>query len=248
MFSEKDAFQEIKKFSPNFVINCAGKTGRPNVDWCEDHKKETLDSNVFLPLNLAKACEKTGSNLVHIGSGCVYEGDNNGIGFSETDPPNFYGSFYSITKLLSEELLKEHNPLQLRIRMPIDTEMGPRNFITKISTYKKVINIQNSMTIIEDMLEATEILMKKKKTGIYNIVNPGTISHKEILQMYTQLINPNHKYETISLEELHSFTKAKRSNCVLNSKKIESEIKLPNIKTQIEKILKTNQNKKNQTP
>jgi dTDP-4-dehydrorhamnose reductase len=207
-----------------------------------------LDSNVFLPLNLAKACEKTGSNLVHIGSGCVYEGDNNGIGFSETDPPNFYGSFYSITKLLSEELLKEHNPLQLRIRMPIDTEMGPRNFITKISTYKKVINIQNSMTIIEDMLEATEILMKKKKTGIYNIVNPGTISHKEILQMYTQLINPNHKYETISLEELHSFTKAKRSNCVLNSKKIESEIKLPNIKTQIEKILKTNQNKKNQTP
>jgi len=248
ILSQKDAVLEIEKYSPNFLINCAGKTGRPNIDWCEDHKKETFESNVLLPINLAKACEKTKTNLIHLGSGCIYEGDNNGKGFSETDEPNFYGSFYSITKNLSEELLKEYNPLQLRLRMPIDSDLGPRNFVTKISTYKKVINIQNSMTIVEDMLKATQILMEKKKTGIYNLVNPETISHKEILRLYTDLINPNHKYEEITLDELHSFTKAKRSNCVLDTKKLESEIKLPSIKTQVKKILEKHKNEKAKGP
>ena len=38
------------------VINCAGKTGRPNVDWCETHREETYRSNVVGPCVLAKAC------------------------------------------------------------------------------------------------------------------------------------------------------------------------------------------------
>ena len=31
------------------------KTGRPNVDWCEDHKTETLFSNVTAPLIFPRA-------------------------------------------------------------------------------------------------------------------------------------------------------------------------------------------------
>ena len=41
---------------PDIVINCAGKTGHPNVDWCEDHKMETLRSNVTGPLVLLEEC------------------------------------------------------------------------------------------------------------------------------------------------------------------------------------------------
>ena len=33
---------ELDRDRPAVVINCAGKTGRPNIDWCEDHKLETL--------------------------------------------------------------------------------------------------------------------------------------------------------------------------------------------------------------
>jgi hypothetical protein len=29
---------DIDKYKPTNVLNCAGVTGRPNVDWCEDHK------------------------------------------------------------------------------------------------------------------------------------------------------------------------------------------------------------------
>ena len=43
---------------PDIVINAAGKTGRPNIDWCEDHRKETYYSNVTGPVVLAEACSK----------------------------------------------------------------------------------------------------------------------------------------------------------------------------------------------
>ncbi|MBT4191840.1 MAG: sugar nucleotide-binding protein, partial [Candidatus Diapherotrites archaeon] len=122
-----DALDEIRENAPQVVINCAGETGRPNVDWCEDNKQKTFDGNVLLPLNLAKACEETKTKLVHMGTGCVYVGDNNGKGFSEEDEPNFGGSFYSQTKMISESLLKDYDVLQLRIRMPIDSAQGPRN-------------------------------------------------------------------------------------------------------------------------
>jgi 3,5-epimerase/4-reductase len=237
IYSYADALDEIKEKAPKVVINCAGETGRPNVDWCEDNKQKTFDGNVLLPLNLAKACEDVGTKLVHIGTGCVYVGDNNGEGFSEKDEPNFGGSFYSQTKMISESLLKDYDVLQLRIRMPIDSAQGPRNFITKITNYKQVIDIKNSMTVIDDLLAVGKDLIEKNKPGIYNVVNPGPMSHSEILEIYKKIVDPNFSYEIISLEELHKMTKAKRSNCVLNTEKLEREIKIPTLKEQLTSIM-----------
>src|SRR3989344_9520173 len=81
-----DAVRKIMdERKPEVVINCAGRTGRPNIDWCEDHKAETLYSNVTGPLVLSKACLERGVFMVHLGSGCIYQGDYNGKGFSEED-------------------------------------------------------------------------------------------------------------------------------------------------------------------
>jgi len=233
-----DAIKVIKEHNPEVLINCAGATGRPNVDWCEDNKEETFNSNVILPLNLAKACKETNTRMVHLGSGCIYSGDNNGKGFSETDRSNFGGSFYSLTKALSEQLLLDYDVLQLRLRMPIDAEMGPRNFITKITHYKKIIDVKNSMTFVDDLLSVAKVLMERNKTGVFNVTNPGAMSHTEILKLYKKYKNPNFKYEVITVDELNKMTKAQRSNCILNSEKLEKEIKIPDLKTRIEEILK----------
>ena len=61
---------------PEIIINCAGRTGRPNIDWCEDHKAETMYSNVVGPLVLAKVCAEQDLYLVHLGSGCIYQGED----------------------------------------------------------------------------------------------------------------------------------------------------------------------------
>ena len=234
-----DVLKEIEKYKPQWVINCAGKTGRPNIDWCENNKQKTFESNVLLPLMITQACQEKKVKMLHLGSGCVYAGDNQGKGWSETDPPNFGGSFYSLTKALSQEMLKDYNVLQLRLRMPIDDDLtNKRNFIKKIISYQKVINIKNSMTIVDDLLKAAECLMKKNKTGTYNVVNPGPMSHKQILDLYKKFIDPKFTYKIISVDELHKMTKAKRSNCVLNTDKLEKELKLPSLKDQITRIFK----------
>ncbi len=44
--------ETLDREKPDVVINCAGKSGVPNVDWCEDHKMETVRSNVQGPLGL----------------------------------------------------------------------------------------------------------------------------------------------------------------------------------------------------
>lgn len=229
---------EIEKQEPLVVVNCAGKTGRPNVDWCEDHKTETLFSNVTAPLILARACQELGIYMVHVGSGCVYEGYKNGEGFSEDDDPNFFGSFYSKTKAWSEKMLNEFPILQLRLRMPLDGEPGERNFITKITKYPKVISIPNSVSVIEDFLQVGKALMDKKSTGIYNVTNEGTINHQEILDMYKEIVDPNYSYELFSVEEMEKITKAKRSNCGLSTKKLEAEgIKIRPVKEAVRDAL-----------
>ena len=60
--------------APDVVINATGKTGRPNVDWCEEHREMTLQSNVIGALNVAVSCAALGAHLVHLGSGCVFNG------------------------------------------------------------------------------------------------------------------------------------------------------------------------------
>jgi len=222
---------ELDDQEPEVVINAVGKTGRPNIDWCEDHREETVQGNILAPVNLAMQCMKRNIYFVHLGSGCVYYGDNNGEGYSEEDEPNFYGpQFYAKTKIIAEKILKEFPCLQVRLRMPIDDRPHPRNLIDKIRKYDKLIDIQNSMTTVPHMINTIWALMNRRKTGIYNVVNPGTISAAEIMKMYQEIVDPNHKFEAMSLDELDEATKGKRSNCQLSTAKLRQEgLEMPEI-------------------
>jgi|SRR3989344_4940607 len=221
----------LEREKPNVVINCIGKTGDPNIDWCESHREETLQSNLVAALNLGIECARLGIYFVHLGSGCIYSGDNHGEGFSEEDAPNFYGpQFYAKTKILAEKALRELPSLILRIRMPVDDKPHPRNLIDKLAKYSRLIETKNSMTTVPHMLEAILSLIEKRKTGVYNLVNPGLISPAEIMQMYKELVDNSHNFEIFSLEDLNKETKAQRSNCYLNTCKLESEgIRMPEI-------------------
>jgi 3,5-epimerase/4-reductase len=80
-----------------------------------------------------------------------------------------------------EELLKNYeNVCTLRVRMPISSDLSnPRNFITKITRYDKVVNIPNSMTILDELLPISIEMAKRNLTGIWNFTNPGAVSHNE---------------------------------------------------------------------
>jgi UDP-glucose 4,6-dehydratase len=96
---------DIESTKPSHVFNAAGVTGRPNVDWCESHKIETIRANVMGTLTLADVCKQSNLLLVNFATGCIFEYDNShqlgsGIGFKEEDTPNFVGSYYSKTKAM----------------------------------------------------------------------------------------------------------------------------------------------------
>lgn len=209
---------------PDVVINAAGKTGRPNVDWCEGHKEETLHANVTGPLILLEECAKRGIYWVHLSSGCIYTGDNGGNGYSEEDLPNFEGSYYSRTKIWVETMLKEFpNVLILRLRMPFDDSTSDRNLLMKLKKFAKVNDIPNSITYLPDFLKAASTLIERRKTGIYNVVNPGAISPYEIIEIYKKTIDPDHAAERLSEKDLPAVSKVARSNCILSIKKLEDE-------------------------
>ncbi|XP_040376729.1 trifunctional UDP-glucose 4,6-dehydratase/UDP-4-keto-6-deoxy-D-glucose 3,5-epimerase/UDP-4-keto-L-rhamnose-reductase RHM3 [Oryza brachyantha] len=221
---------DIQTIKPTHVFNAAGVTGRPNVDWCESHKPDTIRTNVVGTLTLADVCRENGLLMMNYATGCIFEYDANhpegsGIGFKEEDKPNFTGSFYSKTKAMVEELLKEYdNVCTLRVRMPISSDLSnPRNFITKISRYNKVVNIPNSMTILDELLPISVEMAKRNLRGIWNFTNPGVISHNEILEMYKKYIDPSFKWSNFTLEEQAKVIVAPRSNNEMDGTKLKDE-------------------------
>jgi UDP-glucose 4,6-dehydratase len=71
-------FDVLRKFladaRPDFLVNAAGYTGKPNVDACELHKADTLQGNALFPAVVAHACESLGLPWGHVSSGCIYTG------------------------------------------------------------------------------------------------------------------------------------------------------------------------------
>jgi 3,5-epimerase/4-reductase len=64
-----DVEAELDAVRPTRVLNAAGLTGRPNVDWCEDHKDEVIRVNVIGTLALLDACERRGIHVTNFATG-----------------------------------------------------------------------------------------------------------------------------------------------------------------------------------
>lgn len=235
---------EIEAYRPTCIINAAGVTGRPNVDWCEDHKIETIRSNMIGVLTLFDCAHERDVYVINFGTGCIFEYDQEHPcgslrGFKELDAPNFDGSFYSFTKGMLDRLIDCYpNVLNLRLRMPISDDLHPRSFVTKITRYQKVVNIPNSMTVLHDLLPIIPLLAEKRITGNLNFVNPGVISHNEILDLYKKYIDPSFTYQNFTIEEHDKVVKVRRSNNCLDTALLTSIANIPEIHEAVEALFK----------
>lgn len=155
----------------------------------------------------------------------------------ESYPPNYTGSYYSLTKGMVDRLCWDYkNVLTLRLRMPISDDLNPRNFVTKISSYKNVINVPNSVTILHDLLPVAFEMGQRQITGVFNFTNPGTVSHNEVLDLYREYIDPNFTYSNFSEEEQSKILKAGRCNNYLSVEKMAKavpDLEIPHVKDSI---------------
>lgn len=221
----------LKKVRPELVINCSGVTGVPNVDWCETHRKETLAGNVIAASAISNACYTMGVILGHVSTGCIYDGPRpNDMPWTEEDPPNFdfdagKCSFYSGTKALAEWKISG-NPLAYiwRLRMPFCEEPDPKNLITKLLGYPAICDYpKNSLSHLGECVRAcVDTWDMGLKRGIYNVVNPGALTNREIVAMIQAILNPKRDYDRWIDEPdfYRDISPVPRSNCVLSSKKL----------------------------
>lgn len=220
--------QELRRFilnnDINYVINCSGFTGRPNVDEGEIKKKECWELNVVLPLKVSKICKDLSINYIHISSGCIFSGYEKE--FTEDDDPNFglYGhsSFYSKSKHAFETL--NDYGCTIRVRMPFSDDLHERSYITKIFKYDNLINFKNSKTYIPDLCNFIEYIIEHKvitnRIGVINFVNPDALDTMQVTDLMSvyEIENPKWAYVDPKLLKMV----APRSNCVLSIDKLKS--------------------------
>lgn len=215
-----DAILEIKKYKPSVIINCIGYTGERNVDDCDLNVMRTTQSNIIVPIILAEAAFRTNVKLVHISSGCIYHYDYaKDAPITEEQEPDFFDLLYSRTKIYAEKAILPLNPLIVRIRIPIDNIPHPRNIITKLLTFSKVLDIPNSVTYIPDFIHILRSLIVTDRTGIFNTVNEGGLRYPDILDMFGV------EYEKITMKDLPT----PRTNLLMSVDKLKKLIPVRNI-------------------
>jgi 3,5-epimerase/4-reductase len=154
-----------------------------SIDFLE--QKGTLMSNIrdnlYSPVVLALLSNKYNIHYTYLGTGCIFEYDEDHPyeteinGFTEESYPNFFGSSYSIMKGY------------------IDRLMNLFNNVLNVTSYKKICSISNSMTVLPELLPIMIDMALNKINGTINLVNPGLISHNEILEIYKEIVDPNFK-------------------------------------------------------
>jgi dTDP-4-dehydrorhamnose reductase len=241
---EKSVENELLRVKPDRVLSFIGRTHGPGystIDYLEQKGKlvENIKDNLFGPVVLAVLCEKYGIHFTYMGTGCIFTYDDEKSIFTEEDRPNFFGSGYSTVKGFTDRLMNFFNVLNLRIRMPIIGKHHPRNFITKITTYEKICSIDNSMTVLDELIPIMVDMSIKKINGTINMTNPGVISHNEILEMYKKYVDPSKIWTNFTQEEQSKILLSGRSNNELDSTKLKNMYpNILSIKESVEKLLK----------
>lgn len=217
----KDADAIVRAAMPKIIINCIGETGRRNVDDCETDKHKTLHANTVIPIILGDIAYRYKIKLIHISSGCIFHYDyRKDAPITEEKNPDYFSLYYSRTKIYAEQALrsffKRTNILIIRIRIPLDDKKHPKNLLTKLLGYKKIIDVPNSVTYIPDFLKALKHLIAIDAKGIYHVALRDPLNYPFILEEYRKY-DPSFTYTPIKPEKLGR----NRTNLILSTRKLE---------------------------
>ena len=221
----------IREHKPTFLINAAGFTGKPNVDACERDKSDCLFGNAVLPGRIREVCEVYRIPWGHVSSGCIYSDSRpDGKGWSEEDEPNFSFrsppcSFYSGTKALGEEVLKDaENCFVWRLRIPFNEEANSRNYLQKLLNYENLLEAENSISHLGEFVESClHCFDREIEPGVYNMTNKGSITTKQVTNWMLEEGVTDKEFSFFENEEdfMDRAALTPRSNCVLDTTKAE---------------------------
>lgn len=239
----------IESSGADHLINCAGFTGKPNVDACEIYKTDCLAGNGVLPGVVRQACERAEIPWGHVSSGCIFTGRrSDGEGFREEDAPNFSFrqnncSFYSGCKALGEEVLAGAQQCYIwRLRIPFENTANPRNYLQKVMSYQRLLDAENSLSHLGEFVAAcVDSFRLNIPFGTYNLTNPGSVTTRDVVELIKKsgVCSKEFTFFDDEAQFMQIAAKTPRSNCVLDSRKaIEAGLRLRPVVDTLENCLK----------
>ncbi len=213
----------IQEYRPDALINTAAMT---NVDTCEVEKDLCKTLNVDAVANLISVCEKYNVHLIHISTDFIFDGEQGP--YAEDAAPGPL-SYYGLTKLQAENLLKESSCrwaiLRTIIVYGIVSDMSRSNIVlwAKDALQKGLpINVVNDQwrmpTLAEDLAMACILAVKKEATGVFNTSGKDMMSILEIVERVADFYGLDKSLiKPISAESLNQIARRpKRTGFVLD--------------------------------
>jgi dTDP-4-dehydrorhamnose reductase len=179
------AADALSSHKPDVLLNCAAYN---LVDMAEELFDTAYKVNAEGVKNLAAACSRHNTLMVHYSSDYVFDGTKEGF-YTEEDRPNPINS-YGKTKLSGEEFLKEGGQFLL-FRVSWVFGEGTQNFLYKLSEWAKtgkvlkVVCDQISVpTFTKDIVTLTMFAITKRLRGLYHLTNSGYASRYEVARYF----------------------------------------------------------------
>ncbi|MBI2057601.1 MAG: SDR family oxidoreductase [Candidatus Yanofskybacteria bacterium] len=228
----------------DMLFHCASMTG---VDKCEKNREACWQANVVGTRNMVELAKKHRAKLVYVSTGSVFSGEKGN--YKENDAPD-PKNFYSWTKLLGEEAVLAYNKGIVIRAVPIGIHGIGRpqsNFIEwlvdSISSNRS-FNLFNDVNINAISAETfAGILLKVPKVfkkGVLHIGSKDRLSKAEIGQaVISKFPNFSGEAKLISVENMPGNFAARPKEMWFNTNKATKlGLKMPNLKNELELILK----------
>lgn len=171
-----------------------------------------------------------------------------GTGFTEEEPPFYGGSMYSRSRLYAENVDNPYfsypffhmmynadsrrlgmsiqvmrvypNVLILRLRGPMAADLHPKNLLTRLMKYERLINIPSSVSVLSNLLPGAVLMASHGVTGVFNLVNPGPCTNNDIMERAREHIRPGLAWENFAVADMNRVLRAPRANVTLDAGKL----------------------------
>jgi len=193
----ENCLQVFSKHKPNFCINAAAYTA---VDKAESEPEKANLINVLGAKNIAEACKKHNTTLLHISTDFVFDG-NKQMPYTEKDLPNPTG-VYGQTKLDGEITIQETWSKHFIIRTSWVYSQFGNNFM---KTMLRLASERDTISVVNDQIgtptnaidladSLLKIITKQSKQntehyGIYHFSNEGQCSWYDFAQKIFEVKN-----------------------------------------------------------
>ncbi len=231
----------VKKFLPQYVINCIGAT---NVEDCERFPEKAMMLNAIFPYQVSKASRELNFQLIQISTD--HYGSRSDETRDELMHPNPLNS-YGYSKFTGERMVLNENSKSLILRTNFFglSARGDHSLLDfAISSFEKGSPLFGYQDVLFTPLGVTQIgnflanALESNYSGILNLSGSESVTKLSFLRQVAEALGLDPKLVKASTSMEFSTLVARPSNLSLdNSKLLRLGVKIPSLKDMIREEL-----------